>query len=91
MVLAKERLALTELVIKSEKFKSRHGQHKLNYYSLNKEKYLQAQRKYRAKLKTFIRPIKTPSQFQQKKSFQALKYLETLFYSGSYSLKIPDN
>jgi hypothetical protein len=31
---------------------NRHGKHKSNYYSQNKQKYLLANKKYRAKLKT---------------------------------------
>jgi len=49
---------------------SKHGKHQLNYYSQNKQKYLLANQKYRAKLKAKKEP-KTRSLFliQREKNF----------------------
>jgi len=44
--------------------KSKHGKHKQDYYAQNKQKYLVAQQKYRAKLKSnflFFSKTKLPS------------------------------
>ena len=54
--------------------KTKHGQHRSDYYAKNKQKYLLANQKYRAKLKA-KKPLKTPSLFQQKKLNQLLKLL----------------
>lgn len=55
-----------------------HGKHKpnyhANYYTQNKQKYLLANQKYRAKLKA-LKPKKLPSPFQQTKQEQLLKLL----------------
>jgi hypothetical protein len=53
---------------------SKHGKHKPDYYTKNKEKYLLAQKKYRLKLK-FNQPPKPLSEFQQNKQKQLLKLL----------------
>jgi hypothetical protein len=45
-----------------------------SYYAKNKEKFLSAQKRYRAKLKT-NKPKKNPSVFQQKKTNLLLKLL----------------
>jgi hypothetical protein len=54
--------------------KSKHGQHQPDYYAKNKQKFLLAKQKYRAKLKA-QKPKKLPSVFQQKKQNQLLKLL----------------
>lgn len=58
--------------------KTKHGKHKpdyyAQYYTKNKEKYLSAQKRYRAKLKA-NKPPKPLSEFQQKKQKQLLKLL----------------
>ena len=54
--------------------KSRHGKHKPDYYTKNKQKYLLAQKRYRAKLKS-NQPPKPLSEFQQKKQNLLLKLL----------------
>jgi hypothetical protein len=54
--------------------KSKHGQHKPKYYQENKQKYLIAKQKYRAKLKV-NKPKKPLSEFQQNKQKQLLKLL----------------
>ena len=58
--------------------KSKHGKHQLDYYSQyytqNKQKFLLANQKYRAKLKA-NKPKKPLSEFQQKKQNQLLKLL----------------
>jgi hypothetical protein len=54
--------------------KTKHGKHLPNYYLKNREKFLLAQNKYRAKLKV-NKPVKPLSQFQQKKTQQLLKLL----------------
>ena len=56
------------------KRKSKHGKHKGDYYAKNKQKYLLAQKRYRAKLKTNKLP-KLTSEFQQTKQKQLLKLL----------------
>ena len=60
------------------KRKSKHEQHKegyfASYYQKNKQKYLLAQQKYRAKLKA-NKPKKPISEFQQNKQKQLLKLL----------------
>ena len=56
------------------KRKSKHGKHKPDYYTKNKQKYLLAQQKYRAKLKT-NQPPRTLSSFQQNKQKHLLKLL----------------
>jgi hypothetical protein len=45
-----------------------------SYYTKNKQKYLLAQRRYRAKLQA-QKPLKTVSEFQQTKQNQLLKLL----------------
>jgi len=54
--------------------KSKHGQHKPDYYAQNKQKYLANQQKYRLKLKAnkLAKPL---SEFQQNKQKQLLKLL----------------
>ena len=54
--------------------KSKHGKHKEDYYTKNKQKYLLAQQKYRLKLKS-NQPPKSPSFFQQTKQNLLLKLL----------------
>jgi hypothetical protein len=54
--------------------KTKHGKHKPDYYTKNKEKFLLAQRKYRAKIKA-NKPPKSLSEFQQKKQNLLLKLL----------------
>jgi len=54
--------------------KSKHGKHKPDYYTKNKQKYLLAQRRYRTKLKA-DKPTKPLSSFQQTKQKQLLKLL----------------
>jgi len=60
------------------KRKSKHGRHKENYhaqyYTKKKQKFLLAQKRYRAKLKA-NKPPKTLSEFQQNKQKQLLKLL----------------
>ena len=53
---------------------NQHGKHKPNYYTQNKQKYLLANQKYRAKLKA-NKPKKPISEFQQNKQKQLLKLL----------------
>jgi hypothetical protein len=53
---------------------SKHGKHKPDYYAKNKQKYLLAQKRYRAKLKA-NKPTKIFSEFQQIKQKQLLKLL----------------
>ena len=53
---------------------TKHGKHKPDYYIKNKQKYLLAQKKYRAKLRA-DKPTKTSSEFQQNKQKQLLKLL----------------
>jgi len=54
--------------------KNKHGKHQPNYYSQNKQKYLLAKQKHRAKLKA-NKPPKPTSAFQQNKQKQLLKLL----------------
>jgi hypothetical protein len=54
--------------------KSKHSKHQPNYYANNKQKFLLANQKYRAKLKA-QKPAKIPSIFQQNKQKQLLKLL----------------
>ena len=54
--------------------KPKHGKHRKDYYQKNKQKYLSAQQKYRAKLKA-NKPKKPLSSFQQLKLKQLLKLL----------------
>ena len=54
--------------------KSKHGKHQPNYYQKNKQKFLLANQKYRAKLKS-QKPFKIPSAFQQNKQKQLLRLL----------------
>jgi len=55
--------------------KSKHKENYFtSYYTKNKQKYLLAQRRYRAKLKA-DKPTKILSEFQQKKQKQLLKLL----------------
>jgi len=70
--------------------KSKHGQHKSNYYAKNKHNYLIANQKYRAKLKA-QKESKTPSLFQQKKQKQLLKLLANnrSFVPVPFGLKHP--
>ena len=55
-------------------YTSRHGKHKPDYYTKNKQKYLIAKQKYRLKLKLQT-PPKPFSKFQQTKQTQLLKLL----------------
>jgi hypothetical protein len=59
---------------RSLKNPTRHGKHKGDYYTKNKQKYLLAQAKYRAKLKA-NKPKKPLSEFQQNKQNKLLKLL----------------
>src|SRR5207249_8327000 len=70
--------------------KSKHGKHQPNYYAKNKQKFLLANQKYRAKLKAQKLP-KTPSLFQQKKQKQLLKLLvnQKSFVPVPFGLKHP--
>jgi len=64
-----------ELISYTETGKStKHGKHKRDYYTKNKQKYLLAQKKYRAKLRA-DKPTKTLSEFQKNKQKQLLKLL----------------
>ena len=54
--------------------KSKHGKHKPDYYTKNKQKYLITQKRYRAKLKA-NKPKKLVSEFQQTKQNQLLNLL----------------
>jgi hypothetical protein len=58
---------------KSKKSKHKEG-YFVSYYTKNRDKYLLAQKKYRAKLKA-DKPIKPLSEFQQKKQNLLLKLL----------------
>jgi hypothetical protein len=53
---------------------TKHGKHKPDYYAKNREKFLLAQKRYRAKLKA-NKPVKPLSEFQQNKQKQLLKLL----------------
>jgi hypothetical protein len=65
-----EYLPLSE---KSKKSKHKEGYFSL-YYQKNKQKYLLANQKYRSK-KQPLKPFKSLSQFQQKKTHQLLRIL----------------
>jgi hypothetical protein len=69
---------------------NQHGKHKSNYYAKNKQKFLLANQKYRAKIKTQKLP-KTPSVFQQNKQKQLLKLLvnQKSFVPVPFGLKHP--
>jgi hypothetical protein len=54
--------------------KTKHGKHKGDYYTKNKQKYLLAQKRYRTKLKA-NKPPKPLSEFQQNKQNFLLKLL----------------
>jgi hypothetical protein len=58
--------------------KNNHSKHKegyfVSYYTKNKQKYLLAQKRYRAKLKA-NKPVKSLSEFQQNKQNLLLKLL----------------
>jgi hypothetical protein len=60
--------------VRSLKKPTRHGKHKGDYYTKNKQKYLIAKQKYRAKLKA-NKPKKPLSEFQLLKQHQLLKLL----------------
>lgn len=53
---------------------TKHGKHKPDYYAKNREKFLLAQKRYRAKLKA-DKPVKPLSHFQQNKQNLLLKLL----------------
>ena len=55
--------------------KTKHGKHKPNYYQENKQKYLLAKQKYRAKLKT-LKPPKPRSLFLQKREKNFINCLD---------------
>jgi len=57
-----------------ERKSTKHGKHKGNYYTKNKEKYLLAQRRYRLR-KKLNQPPKPLSPFQKNKQKQLLKLL----------------
>ena len=67
---SKELISYTETKRKLTK----HGKHKPDYYTKNKQKYLLAQKRYRTKLRA-DKPTKTSSEFQQNKQKQLLKLL----------------
>jgi hypothetical protein len=67
---SKELISYTDTNRKLKK----HGKHKPDYYAKNKQKYLLAQKKYRAKLQA-NQPPKPLSEFQQNKQKQLLKLL----------------
>jgi hypothetical protein len=71
-------------------YTSRHGKHKLDYYTKNKQKYLIAKQKHRLKLK-LQKPPKLLSEFQQNKQNQLLKLLvnNRSFVKVSPKLKHP--
>jgi hypothetical protein len=56
------------------KKKSKHGKHKADYYTKNKQKFLLAQKKYRLKLRA-NKPPRLVSEFQQEKQKHLLKLL----------------
>lgn len=55
--------------------KSKHGKHQLNYYTKNKQKYLLANQKYRAKLKA-KKETKTRSLFLQTREQKFINCLD---------------
>src|SRR5437588_6393877 len=67
------KLTAAHLLSFNKKSKYRGG-YFVSYYTKNKQKYLLAQRRYRAKLKA-NKPVKTLSEFQQTKQKQLLKLL----------------
>ena len=67
---SKELISYTD----TKKKPTKHGKHKPDYYAKNREKFLLAQKKYRAKLKA-NQPPKSLSEFQQNKQKQLLKLL----------------
>ena len=67
---SKELISYTD----TKKKLTKHGKHKPDYYAKNREKFLLAQKRYRAKLKA-NKPIKPLSEFQQNKQKQLLKLL----------------
>jgi len=83
---SKELISYTDKQKKSTK----HGKHKPDYYAKNKENFLLAQKRYRAKLKV-NKPTKTLSEFQQNKQKQLLKLLvnHRSFVPVSTKLKYP--
>src|SRR2546421_1138177 len=66
-------LTATHLLYFKKRSKHR-GDYFISYYTKNKQKYLLAQRRYRAKLKS-NQPPKLVSEFQQTKQKQLLKLL----------------
>ena len=64
----------TTHLLYSEKKRKHRGGYFASYYTKNKQKYLLAQKRYRAKLKA-DKPINPPSEFQQKKQNLLLKLL----------------
>jgi hypothetical protein len=66
-------LTTTHLPTFRKKSKHKEG-YFVSYYTKNKQKYLLAQKKYRAKLRA-DKPTKTSSEFQQNKQKQLLKLL----------------
>jgi hypothetical protein len=73
-----QKVELQTTYLQSLKKSIKHGKHKENYraqyYAKNKQKYLSAQKRYRAKLKANQTP-KTLSEFQKTKQKQLLKLL----------------
>jgi hypothetical protein len=67
------KLTATQLLYSKKKSKHR-GDYFASYYTKNKQKYLLAQKRYRAKLKA-NQPPKPLSEFQQNKQKQLLKLL----------------
>lgn len=66
---------LTTSHLQSFKKKSKHKEgYFASYYTKNRQKYLLAQKRYRAKLKA-NKPVKPPSEFQQKKTKPTLKVI----------------
>jgi len=55
--------------------KTKHGKHKSDYYAKNKQKYLIANQKYRAKLKV-LKQSKLPSLFLQKRQQNFINCLD---------------
>ena len=65
----------TECLPKEKSKKSKHKEgYFASYYTKNKQKYLLAQKRYRAKLQA-DKPVKPLSEFQQTKQKQLLKLL----------------
>ena len=80
----------TQLTNASSSKTNQRGKHKSNYYQENKQKYLLANQKYRAKLKT-KKKSKPLSLFQQNKQKQLLRLLvnQKSFVPVPFSLKHP--